>query len=301
MTPRLTNLLLLTALLPGVALSQTVETVEEEIIPLYDVEIVLFKNLKVPQSREFLLPVSSPTRPENMLDLSSMASVDAAREQGYDLVAADELRLLDLVTRLIKSTRYEFLLHAAWRQPGLEREQVLPVWIKGGKIYSNEFMSIDSQIELIDSLAKPGDGEDGSERNFEFDEQTLESQELQLLEMKSALAHDGLYELEGKITIVLSRFLHTYIDLVLRRPRQAAGPAPSDAATETAQSVDTADAHILNNHHLREHRRMRSKNLHYIDSPEFGMLILITPYEVVEGSEEILIEPEAEIEPIENE
>ena len=31
---------------------------------------------------------------------------------------------------------------------------------------------------------------------------------------------------------------------------------------------------------------MRSKNLHYLDHPEFAMLILITPYEVAEGVEE---------------
>ena len=288
---RLFRLLLLTGLLPGVALSQTVDTVEDEIIPRYDVEIVLFKNTKVPKGREFVLPVTSPSKPENMLDLSSMASVEAARELGYDLVATDELRLLELVARLIESTRYELLLHAAWRQPGLEREQVLPIWIKGGRIYGNEYMSIDSQIEFIDNMAMSADGEDGAEPSLEFDEQTLESQEMQVLEMQTTQAHDGLYELEGKITIVLSRYLHTFTDLVLRRPRLTADPALENAA----------DTRILNNHHLKEHRRMRSKNLHYIDSPEFGMLILITPYEVAEGFEEAPIEPETEIEPVASE
>ena len=298
---RLFSLLLLTVLLPGVALSQTVDAVEEEVIPLYDVEIVLFKNLKVPQSREFVLPISSPSRPENMLDLSSMASIEAARELGYDLVATDQLRLLELVTRLINSKRYELLLHAAWRQPGLERERVLPVWIKGGRIYGNEYMSIDSQIEFIDNMAMPANGDDDAEPSLEIDEQTLESQELQMLEMQTMQAHDGLYELEGKITIVLSRYLHTFTDLVLRRPRLTADPTLENAATDAYLAAHAADTHILNNHHLKEHRRMRSKNLHYIDSPEFGMLILITPYEVVEGFEETPIEPEAKTEPVASE
>jgi hypothetical protein len=298
---RLFRLLLLAGLLPGVALSQTVDTVEDEIIPRYDVEIVLFKNTKVPKGREFVLPISSPSRPENMLDLSSMASVEAARELGYDLVATDELRLLELVARLIESTRYELLLHAAWRQPGLEREQVLPIWIKGGRIYGNEYMSIDSQIEFIDNMAMSADSEDGAEPSLEIDEQTLESQELQMLEMQTTQAHDGLYELEGKITIVLSRYLHTFTDLVLRRPRLTADPALENAATEAYLAAHAADTRILNNHHLKEHRRMRSKNLHYIDSPEFGMLILITPYEVAEGFKEAPIEPETEIESVASE
>jgi hypothetical protein len=36
----------------------------------------------------------------------------------------------------------------------------------------------------------------------------------------------------------------------------------------------------LDNHRLKEHRRMRSETLHYLDSPELSMLILITPYEI---------------------
>jgi hypothetical protein len=305
MIPRLfsllLSLLLLGGLLPGVALSQTVDTVEDEVIPRYDVEIVLFKNARVPQSREFVLPISSPSRPENMLDLSSMASIEAARELGYDLVATDELRLLELVARLIDSKRYELLLHAAWRQPGLERERVLTIWIKGGRIYCNEYMSIDSQIEFIDNMAISANNEDGAEPSLEIDEQTLESQELQMLEMQTAQAHDGLYELEGKITIVLSRYLHTFIDLVLRRPRLTADPALENAATDAYLAAHAADTRILNNHHLKEHRRMRSKNLHYIDNPEFGMLILITPYEVAEGFEEAPVEPEAKTEPVASE
>jgi hypothetical protein len=172
-------------------------------------------------------------------------------------------------------------------------------------------MSIDSQIEFIDNMATSANSEDGAEPSLELDEleldeleldeQTLESQELKALEMQTTQAHDGLYELEGKITIALSRYLHTFVDLVLRRPRLTADPALENAATEAYLAARAADTHILNNHHLKEHRRMRSKNLHYIDSPEFGMLILITPYEVAEGFEEAPVEPEAKTEPVASE
>jgi hypothetical protein len=37
---------------------------------------------------------------------------------------------------------------------------------------------------------------------------------------------------------------------------------------------------------------MRSKNLHYLDSPEFALLILITPYKVPEVFEEAPVETE---------
>ncbi len=294
--------LVLFSLLPGALQAQSDAVAEAELIPRYDVEIIIFKNLKVPRSKEFVLPVSSPNKTENMFDLSSQASVDSALESGYEMLAADEFRLLDVVTRLIESKRYQLLLHAAWRQPGVELEQVLPVWIKGGRIYGNEYISIDSQIELFDNELIDNNGQTGELAESEatayaFDEQTLESLELQMLEQQTPPSHDGLYELEGKITIALSRYLHTYTDLILRRPRLLADSVLDNPPQAKYLAAHAADTRILNNHLLREHRRMRSKNLHYLDSPEFAMLVLITPYEVTEEFVEAPIEPDPEVEP----
>jgi hypothetical protein len=306
MIHRLFSLLVLFSLLPGASQAQSDAVAdavaEAEIIPRYDVEIIIFKNLKVPRSKEFVLPVSSPGKNENMFDLSSQASVDAALESGYELLPADEYRLLDVVTRLIESTRYQLLLHAAWRQPGVDREQVMPVWIKGGRIYGNEYISIDSQIELFDNRLSDNNGQtdelaESEAKTYAFDEQTLESQELQILQEQTPTSHEGLYELEGTITIALSRYLHTYTNLILRRPRLLADSVLDNPAQAEYLKAHAADTRILNNHLLREHRRMRSKKLHYIDSPEFAMLVLITPYEVAEGFVEEPIEPDPEVEP----
>jgi hypothetical protein len=302
MIHRLFSLLVLFSLLPGASQAQSDAVAdavaEAELVPRYDVEIIIFKNLKVPRSKEFVLPVSSPSKDENTFDLSSQASIDAALESGYEMLPADEFRLLDVVTRLIESARYQLLMHAAWRQPGVGLEQVMPVWIKGGRTYGNEYISIDSQIEFLDNNA-PADDElaEGDAKTYEFDEQTLEAQELQMLEEQTPPSHDGLYELEGKITIALSRYLHTYTDLILRRPRLSADSLLDNPAQAEYLAAHAADTRILNNHLLREHRRMRSKNLHYIDSPEFAMLVLITPYEVSEEFVEEPIEPDPEVEP----
>ncbi len=286
------TVLALAMLLPGIGLAQTTTATEVEVVPRYDVEIIVFKNIQAPTSKEFILPVSSPSKGDKFLDLSSAKSVAAAGADGYELIPADEFRLLDIVARLVESSRYELLLHAGWRQPGLERDKVLPVWIRGGRIYGNEYTSIDSQIELIESIPQLNSKQQNEGQDFAFDEQTLESIELQLLEQQSRKQHQGLYELEGKITIALSRYLHTYTDLVLRRPRLTVDPKLRNAAQDSYLAAYSADTRILNNHSLKEHRRMRSKNLHYLDNPEFALLILITPYEVPENFEEAPIEPE---------
>lgn len=73
-----------------------------------------------------------------------------------------------------------------------------------------------------------------------------------------------MYELEGKITIALARYLHTYADLILHR-------------RTLSDDDDLTDIHQINSYNLQEHRRMRSQKLHYLDHPQFGLLVLITP------------------------
>lgn len=247
----------------------------------YDVEVVIFKNLRVPKSREYVLPISSPSRDEVMFEVDNTAASTAAADLGFELLPTSEYRLIEQVAKLIESPRYQLLSYLAWRQPGLEREQAIPVWITGGQVFGNEYTSIDDQLGFIESQRQQGEVEDG-ETSFEFDEQTLEALELKMLEHQAATRHGGLYELEGKISIGLSRYLHAHTDLVLRLPRRAAETLPGNASEDLVLTTYAADTRILNNHALKEHRRMRSKNLHYLDSPEFSMLILITPYEPTE-------------------
>ena len=73
---------------------------------------------------------------------------------------------------------------------------------------------------------------------------------------------------------------------MLRRPRRTTDDVPSTVSQDLLLATYSADTRILNNHGLKEHRRMRSKNLHYLDNPEFSMLILITPYEAPQVVEE---------------
>jgi len=255
----------------------------EDEIRYYDVEVVIFKNNLGPKGQEYILPNSSPRKDGEILDLSSSASIEAAREKSYEIIPIEEMRLTETVLRIVNSTRYSLLAHVAWRQPGLEKDLALPIWIKGGRIFGEEFISIDNQID-IELLAKTEYL--GSEHDSAFS--TIESPDSQDSEYES---DTSLYELEGKITIGLSRYLHTYADLVLRKPRLTIDPSIEVSGLEQSVIENLPDTRILNNHSLKERRRMRSNKLHYLDNPEFSMLILITPYEAPEVDQTTSISP----------
>lgn len=269
--------------LSGNALAQDIDPVRH-----YEVEIILYKNTKVPKSKEYTLPISSPTKGGQTFDLSQLSSIEAAREQQYEVVPEVKLQLVSMAKKITRSSRYEVLKHFAWRQPGLEKSQVLPVWVKAGRLFGNEFISTDNKIKSLDTNQALGD--DAVDFNSIDSVEMIDPTAAPLPEVNLS----GLYEVEGKITVSLSRYLHVYADLVLRKPRNSLG-IPLEATGSDPLPVESLnDAKILENYRLNEHRRMRSKTLHYLDSPEFSMLILITPYEIPiqlpnEASEEDLV------------
>ena len=84
-------------------------------------------------------------------------------------------------------------------------------------------------------------------------------------------APERLDELEGSVRVVLGRYLHVYTDLVFRKPLTTMA---YDETTETLVPMQS-----LQSIPVREWRRMRSRELHYLDHPVLGMLVKITPVE----------------------
>jgi len=248
---------------------------EQEDLKFYDVEIIVFKNISVPKGEEINLPTPSPVRSPNTLDLSDHTSINLATDLGFTALQLDELRLSEIVQSIIRSSRYGLLTHTGWRQPGLDQSDSFPIWIKGGKIFGVGYSSIDHA---------------GNESYLPA--ATVIPEETNAAEQKPVAPQQGLYELEGQIIITLSRYLHTQANLVLRKPTEIRTFQPSESVPGSSQ-VEVNESYSLYNYGLNEKRRMRSKKLHYLDHPQFGMLVLITPYQKpLEPALEITPEPQ---------
>ena len=72
--------------------------------------------------------------------------------------------------------------------------------------------------------------------------------------------------IHGTIKVALARYLHVYADMIYQQPRKE--PAPVWAEGDAKQYVQ---------YPIRSHRRMRSKELHYIDHPLVGILVKAMP------------------------
>ncbi len=165
-----------------------------------------------------------------------------SRSDGFVTLAANARDLADVNSRLSASPRYRVIKHLVWRQPGLGKASAKSVRIQGGTDYA---------VQFPDRLSM---GNATNAQQF----------------VGESIATNSLLELDGTVKIVLGRYLHVYTDLVFRQPITTTS-SEEDGTSENFTSL--IDIRIQNR------RRMRSRELHYIDHPKLGMLIQITPLE----------------------
>jgi len=163
-------------------------------------------------------------------------------------------------TALERSRNYRVLYHQSWMQPVPGRNRVVPIRIDAGELYGSQ------------------------------------------------------HELQGYIELSVERFLHLTTNLQLIRYAQTDNPFRLIDDSDDAQSTNATNATrtfnglsldqeasalgsnvfdtdiITSNNNqyyvatesiqMKQRRRMRSAELHYIDNPEFGLLVHILPVEI---------------------
>ena len=208
----------------------------------YDVEIVIFENVNTSKGNETWPEDAATESLVEAIDFANIQSSEKAATMGFKaLDSNDNSPLKDIVEQLSNSSRYHILSHMNWRQPGLATEHAVPITIKGGINYSTTFATVGAN----DSTTK-----------------TTEP-----------LGQNNLQQLEGTIRIDLARYLHLHADLIYRAPTEINQPVVTKDAELTLKTTT-----VLQEYHFKEHRRMRSKRLHYLDHPKIGLLAYIVQY-----------------------
>ncbi|MDH5181365.1 MAG: CsiV family protein [Gammaproteobacteria bacterium] len=278
----LTFILFSLLLLPATAAPQ-----QEEKTRYYDVELIVFENQAVnketttPEIWKVTADLAVPEKTV-VLGKTPVAGLNPQYDPKYSFTMLDKSALLlqDELKTLKQSEQYKILLHTGWRQPGMPREEALNVFFKHAITADDADAGVFSPIEVTaapepaphpvptqPAAAQPtpdtGSVAGGDPAFPAADNPAMEETQ-----------PPQITNLQGLIKIVLSRYLHTDIELIYKK------------ASETG-SVDRFDSGYLDNrqgknevYYLKQNRRMRSKELHYIDHPVIGVLVKITPFEV---------------------
>jgi len=166
-------------------------------------------------------------------------------------------RLLEEAKLLEANSNYRILLHTAWRQPGMPEETTIPIH------FHNEYIET-TKIPTTNTATDP-----------DMPAVNLPTPRSTSMQTKSVL--------DGYLKIILSRYLHADFDFVYKKGL----PYTSETTIITSSSQannDTADTAlttgpVVASYTLKQTRKMRSKEVHYIDHPVVGVIILAWPVE----------------------
>ena len=233
----------------------------------YDVELIIFEHMQ-PENRRAEHWQKNIEReiPELFIELNGELPEQLNLPEGYipklsfKKLPSTTYQLTDEVTAIEKSTSRRVLLHTSWVQPGLSQKSSVNVHLN--KIFH-------------------------ANNNEEFGN-NVHQQDIQTSTM---IAGSG--SIDALIRISLARYLHIETDLLLSYDE---APANDIIQAENVFSIQTSDTNIeeITNDiespvlqplptqfHIKQSRnRIRSTELHYLDHPLVGLLIIFTKHEV---------------------
>jgi len=203
----------------------------------YIIDVVIFEN-------------SQPGGPTGFSDtLQYPVTKDALRLGTSRSNSADFMRVKshqkidNIVTKIQSSRDYRLLKHITWQQPGLAKDNAKALKIVAGKTISIKLpLDSDPHNGLIEAISP--------ETTASMESNYRDIAAFTPLQPSQSV---NTTELAGSLTVTLGKYLHLNTRLVLTRPNGASSAKM-----------------ILS-------RRMRSKEIHYLDTPSLGLIVLITP------------------------
>jgi len=231
-------------------------TVQADEVRYYDIEAVIFESLD-PSARQSENWKSDAARPIPQVTAELDQPYPGAIPKDYNpkltfkTLPARAYQLNTEEKLLSKSNEYRILMHIAWVQPGMPPDSAIPVHINRSYL---------TDTPVAHTLAPAGGTDTGVPG---------------AAPASAAQTGQSRAVLDGYIKIILTRYLHADVDLTYSTGLPL---NPQNLATNPDAAISPQNPPPVV-YRLLESRRMRSKELHYLDHPVLGMLLLITPHE----------------------
>lgn len=244
--------------------TNTTAAVFQEEVKYYDIEILLFENLKVNPNNMETWPTSIEFNvPENSLFIGSPYPGPIPAQYNprftFKAIKASTYQLQEEAKSLNEHEDYRIIYHRSWRQPGMKKDEALNVQIERNIVRLPYSSVINSAV--VNSLGADATNDtniDSGDDAVYFDK--IINKRL-----------PKMNQLKGLINITLSRYLHIKTDIqytqhIVVKDQDQTDPSFAEIKPQVYQ--------------LKQTRKMRSKELHYIDNPKLGLLVYITPVKI---------------------
>jgi len=220
-------------------------------IRYYDVEVIIFENLQTGSRNSERWPQQLERKiPETLIEIDG--DWPGGRPEEYEptlsfkALPESEWRLTSEAKKIAKSESRRLMMHKAWVQPGLTQEQAISVHINQPVMAMQE--TAESEIATAGQISPAA---------------TLDSGTLDAL-----------------IRVSLARYLRVETDLLFTLDQP---PVEESLISGPESESETETIPAPRYFHVQElRRRIRSTELHYLDHPVLGMLIMFTPHKTAD-------------------
>ncbi|MGD8640539.1 MAG: CsiV family protein [Gammaproteobacteria bacterium] len=281
------------------------DNVDQNDLPWYQIEVIIFANKNTGAIRSETWPQAPQLHNSDAIELKHPedaaynnrktpnfdAGSGANTPTPYELLDKSQLQLVPVARKLRSSNDYDLLMHVAWRQPTVEPEKATPIYVYDGADLPRGVIQKPKQV----AAASKGRFAEIPVGNYTYDS----SQYGQIVPVSQTDLEMGpdLTTFSGTLKLGVSRYLHIEVDLkyrktVIKEEIVPIDPGPTYTEGNSFQrTLALAQAENQNETRIRKRealqtfqlyasRRMRSRELHFIDHPVLGVIVRVIPYEI---------------------
>jgi len=233
----------------------------------YDFEIIVFEsNDQEARLSEVWKNTIQIEAPEKFIHLNSPYPGPMPSQYSPKLtfkrLPKSSYRLKPEAKMLTENDKNKILLHTSWRQPGMPADTALPIHFK--RNFINTITPLPETSIPGQPVSAPG------ALTADAADIVTPSASHEVVQSKSIL--------EGYIRIVLLRYLHADVNLTYTTGLPLASTTTLTTPGAIGEHEEIAAVRPPSVFQLQQTRKMRSKEVHYLDHPVLGFIILATPY-----------------------
>ena len=204
---------------------------------------------------------------KDTLSVVSEQVLEDTVKMDFEFLDLNEFRLSKQAEKLKQHKSYNILYHRLWKQVGLDKEHAKALHINT----QTDNNKITDSKETSSVILNDGTS---YERTTEIDKTS------------NPVAKNTSF-LVGDFTLIMSRYLHVSSTMTLYQsiePVIAENNVELNNYEQDSIPVERDIQTSYTSYPIKFERRMRSKEIHYIDHPMGGMIVLATPYKIEDST-----------------
>ncbi|VAW73159.1 hypothetical protein MNBD_GAMMA10-892 [hydrothermal vent metagenome] len=241
--------LILFLMIPGVSFSRSTTG--------YIVELIIFEDLR----GRYAHSEDWGFNDKLLHSLKPIKSRSRHRDPQYAKLSWSKGRLARKVRRIRNSPDYNVLLNKRWRQTGLARKKAITIPINTRPVNTRP-VNTGTVQENSESTAT---ADNSATSNTDSTTAILPVEPLSAESPQNDLSP----YISGQVALIMSRYLHFNVDLHYYKAQQTASGEKKYVS-----------------YPVFSERRMKSKEVHYMDHPLVGVIVLATPYKIKQRTDD---------------